>query len=516
MKKGFLLLSSLVMTTTPIVAVISCGDKTPTIGIDKELNKIEDVTLNKYGDEASAIINDKNVDDILSEDDLTSLGINKSTWDIGSDYDLSIKIVSKNNDIEHFTFELEVTISKNGKEKNKKIKVKTKVDEAPNFTLDTHTKVGDDALGRFAIIFNNHLGKLELPFGVNFNKKDIENLITVDDERDGEISLKDIDFKWNSEPNARPTDNTTYTLTIDISDSHKHKSTYVLEVLIHKEGEVVNQKLNLNFSNTINSLSSAKIWYDDLYGKALPEKPTDVILNLPDMDPINATLTSQQITSIKNATELDLNIEEMNLTDFATNMQDATGSTHQYYFAEQDALMLGVDKGDHSDAAVPTTEQKAWLIKNIIGELPIGIEMSWWNPNTLNNNITVTFKSGDQEEKVTFHLGKKDSVAEAEEANATGGSKFIQAINAVSEPFKIIGNQIKLMATYIWEDAEARKAIIEQFARIILDRILDVIGDYIPIYSQVINTPLVGAKISDYVNEKIIDVTFDLVKTLLN
>ena len=161
--------------------------------------------------------------------------------------------------------------------------------------------------------------------------------------------------------------------------------------------------------------------------------------------------------------------------------------THQYYFPEEIAERLGVDRGNYDESFA-----KQWLIDNIIHTMPEGVSISNLNPNIFSNNIQVTFTDGTRSKEIKLHLGKKDTVAEANEANAKGGLSVYRYYNQLKTSFNNFMAKLKALVRTI-KDPRLYDYLIDRAIDKGIELIMDSIKSLLPSPRHVQEIIMVGA-----------------------
>lgn len=289
-------------------------------------------------------------------------------------------------------------------------------------------------------------------------------------------------------------------------------------------GEIKKAKVDFNFDSKVHSLVAVKELYDDFYKDEAvkdAENGAEVTISASHGVSLTVDLSAAEWNKVVTAGELPQTIDDnTTLDDFAAIMDAATGATHQYYFDEAIAKKLGADsnvissvtsllhiaKPSSSNDSYDEAFAKQWLMDNLIHTLPSSITIEKLNWDQSTNNVIVTFTDGTAHKDVDFHLAKAKTAEEAKTKNEEGANLLNRMITKVEKPFKSIFGSIKEF--FILAKSKVTGSDVKKLAEgILADAATSMIvgaAEVIPAVKVIMHTPIVGAKIEDFVNQHLV------------
>lgn len=307
-------------------------------------------------------------------------------------------------------------------------------------------------------------------------------------------------------------------------------------------GTISNQTVSLDFTTKAKGIISAYEIYKHFLNKnyVLTTNKYKFKLNAHASENIQALdfdLSKSDLEEVRDAVHTTTPIypsAEMSLIDFVDLMKDATGSSFstkpQFTISTEDENKLGLKLIGGAD--IDVAHAKTFFTNKFIGTFPNGINYADeaknkpFNPNSLTNNMEVTFKdAAGTESMAQFNMkvekrlsNETDAAYEARldqiNSNSAKGTKFTVAIDAGVQELKDYSAKLVKFLEKIKSASDNKlvaKYIIGSFTKYIVDEFTKII----PIYGQIASLPIVGGvlnrKINDYLLGNYIDKMADFV-----
>lgn len=272
-------------------------------------------------------------------------------------------------------------------------------------------------------------------------------------------------------------------------------------------------EVSFNFDSKAHTITSAKHLWDDFYKDIAldgADKGANVTISASHGAELTVNLTADEWKQVVTAGDVVQDVDDnTSLTDFVDMMKQVTGPLHQYYFDKAIGEKMGVDKSGVIHTSTKNYDEtftKKWLMDNLIHKMPNGISIKALNPNSVDNNIKVTFTNGTDSEDVDFHLAKAKNADEAKSKNEGGANPLAKVLDKVEKPFKSIFGSIKEF--FKIAKTKVTKNDVKTLAKSILaDATTGLVAgaaEFIPPVKVVLAIPIVGNKIEDFVNAHLI------------